>query len=138
MLEFDILLSQGLDLSIGSIEFDLTILESQLLIFQVTVGLKQFILCLVVCLLFFLVTVNPQISRLFLTIDNLIQVGDSLIELLLSHIKLLFNTLLLDFNVSIVSGKLLHLLLKIIDFILSPVKSIVSMAELLNQVCSDS
>ena len=134
MLELDILLSEGLNLSIGSIELDFSIFDGKLLVFELTADIEKLILSTVMGFLLFFVTVNPEVSSLFLAVDNLIEIGDSFIELLLSHIKLTLDSLFLNLDVSVLSSELLYLFLKLIDLSLSLVKSFITHGQLLDQV----
>ena len=82
VLEFDVLFMQYLDLSIGCIELDLSILYSKHLIFEVASSSEKLSICGCMFFLLFFVPLNPHVTSLFLACNNLLQVVNPLIELL--------------------------------------------------------
>ena len=72
VLEFDVLLMQYLDLTIGSIELNLSVFNGKDLVLEITSGCKELSICGCVLFLFFFVSLYPHITGFFFTSDDLL------------------------------------------------------------------
>lgn len=84
------LLLKQLDLSVCSVQFDFVRLNVENLIFEVGFGLQEFLLALGMLSDFFFVSINPHVSCLFLSLNDLVQRLDFVCRLLLNKLQLSF------------------------------------------------
>jgi hypothetical protein len=87
---------------------------------MLTLGLEKLSISLCMIILFVLIPLNPHLSSLFLTIDNLIKIGNLFIELLLGEFKLALNSLLFGIQGLIRPLEVHYSLIQFFDFLVFP------------------
>ena len=117
MLEFDVLLLQYLDVSIGSIELNLCILNRKDLVLELTSRLEEVSVRSSVLFLLFLVPLYPHIASLLFSSDDILQVLNPLVKLLLCQIELPLNALLFYFDSLTVALKVYYLLVELFNLL---------------------
>lgn len=87
VLELKVLLLQDLNLPVGRVQLNLSVLQGQDLIFEFTARLEKARVGLCVTLLLIFVPLDPKFSCLLLVRDNLVKTLDSVIKLGLRELK---------------------------------------------------
>lgn len=87
VLEFEVLLLENLDLTVGRVELDLIVFECKHLVFKFGASLEQPRTCVRVVFLLLFVALDPELSRLLLIRDDLVQALDLVVQLALGELE---------------------------------------------------